>query len=95
MCTFLSYDTRRARKQHACSWCGQKIEAGDSYDNQAVIFEGEMCVNKFHPECGEAAQEAGREEGGCFEFMPGENERPQIPSPDPNDMPHVQGEAHE
>lgn len=42
--------------------------------------EGEMCSNKFHPECDEACTEEARHEGGCFEFMPGENERPQLPN---------------
>jgi hypothetical protein len=77
MCEFLSHETVTARKQHVCSWCGQKIEPAARYVRQAVVFEGDMCMNKFHPECDEAATEMGRAEGGCFEFQPGENERPQ------------------
>ncbi len=79
MCQFLSNETVTARKQHGCSWCGQKIEAGQKYIRQALLFEGAMCANKFHLECDEACTEAARHEGGCFEFMPGENERP-LPS---------------
>ncbi len=80
MCEFLSHETVTARKQHSCSWCGQKIEPSDRYVRQAVVFEGDMCMNKFHPEGDEAATEVGRQEGGCFEFMPGENERPPLPN---------------
>ena len=76
MCTFLSEETHRARKQHTCSWCGQKIEPGESYVRQRLIFEGEPVTNKFHPECDEASSIVAREEGGCFTFDPGENERP-------------------
>lgn len=51
MCQLLSNDTVTARKQHACSWCGQKIEAGSKYVRQFVLFDGDTCTNKFHPEC--------------------------------------------
>lgn len=79
MCQLLSNDTVTARKQHACSWCGQKIEAGSKYVRQFVLFDGDTCTNKFHPECDNAVTAVAREEGGCFQFQPGENERPPLP----------------
>ena len=76
MCTFLSEETHKARKQHSCSWCGQKIEPGEMYVRQRLIFEDAPTTNKFHPECDASSQVVARQEGGCFEFNPGENERP-------------------
>lgn len=76
MATLLDRSTQKARKAHSCTWCGQEITPGESYTRTRFIFEGEHKVNKFHPECDEAAHVAARNEGGEFEFEPGENERP-------------------
>jgi hypothetical protein len=76
--TLISAETRKARKQHLCSWCGQKIEPGETYEFSYFIFDGDPQSNRFHKECDAACSAAAREEGGEFEFSPGENERPVV-----------------
>lgn len=77
MCITLHHETRRARKVHRCTWCGQTIEPGQRYFHFSVIFEGELQTNKMHPECEDALQDAASDEpGGCYVFEPGEGERP-------------------
>lgn len=79
MCQTVRHEHRKARKEHRCTWCGQKILAGEKYHFFVVIYEGEAQSNKFHPECEEDLQAAITDQrGGCFEFLPGEQERPKV-----------------
>lgn len=66
--------TQRAKKEHRCNWCGQRILVGESYLRSRVVFEGEPQTNKLHLECADAAAEDYREWGEGY--MPHENERP-------------------
>ena len=69
-------ETHRARKRHRCSWCWQFIEPGDMYHKYRWFDGGDASTVKSHPECYEAIEEAVREEGGFYEWTPGQ-ERPQ------------------
>lgn len=60
-----------ARKRHACTWCGEAINVGDSYVRYRWFYEGDAGTNRMHPECDGACNEAAREEGGFLEFTPG------------------------
>lgn len=42
---------RKARKEHRCVWCGQKIEKNTLYFDRGYIFEGELKSDKIHLEC--------------------------------------------
>jgi predicted RNA-binding Zn-ribbon protein involved in translation (DUF1610 family) len=66
---------KAAKKLHRCSWCGQRIEIGDSYKRWRCYDGGEAGTVKMHPECDEACAEELRKYGEN-EFMPYDNERP-------------------
>lgn len=38
--TELSHAKRKARKEHRCEWCGEKIEKGQEYFNYTGIGDG-------------------------------------------------------
>jgi len=64
----MSYDLlgltkRRARKAHPCIWCVEKIQPGETYEDEASIFYGELQRQRWHPECHAAAQRYFRESG--------------------------------
>lgn len=42
------------RKEHRCSWCGEKIEVGHPAHYRAFIWEGYFATDYLHPECYEA-----------------------------------------
>lgn len=67
---------KAARKQHGCSWCGERIEVGETYTRYRWFNDGDAGTCKMHPECHAAMQECAAEEGGWFEFGPGDNDRP-------------------
>lgn len=72
----LSDSHPKARKDHLCIWCGQKIPAGTVYYAERSVFDGEMQNHHWHEECKDAADDyfsAGEEE-----FCPYDNERPRI-----------------
>lgn len=43
--------TQKARKQHTCDWCCQKIEVGETYQRQAVFDSGTAYTFKNHILC--------------------------------------------
>lgn len=67
-----------ARKAHRCSWCWQRIPAGESYSRYRYYNGGEAGSVKAHPECYAAIMQASSEEGGYVEWTPG-MERPAKP----------------
>lgn len=65
-----------AKKEHRCGWCWQRIEIGERYWRYRFYDGGHAGTVKTHSECYEALQEIECEEGGYFEWTPGQ-ERPQ------------------
>jgi len=61
----ISNALRRARKDHQCDWCSEKIEAKTKYFAWFGIIEREPASTKLHPECKEAAK-------GFFDLYPDE-----------------------
>jgi len=57
----------KARTPHRCTWCGEAILAGLPYVRLRGVYEREPFVNKFHPECKEAADIDYQELGEGFE----------------------------
>lgn len=71
-----SHETiQSAKKRHACTWCGESINVGETYMRYRWFRDGDAGTNKMHPECDAACNDAAREEGGWIEFMPGEHAR--------------------
>jgi len=46
-----------ARKRHACSWCGEPIEPGETYHREVVWGEDGPHTWAAHPECDRAWHE--------------------------------------
>jgi len=67
--------TRKARKPHACIWCGQKIIPGEIYSDERSVYDGSIQRHRWHPECQERSWEIFRKEGE-EEFSAYENRRP-------------------
>lgn len=68
-------ETHKAKKQHRCEWCWQFIEAGETYSRYRFYNDGEAGTVKMHPECYEVMQDEASNEGGWYEWTPGQ-ERP-------------------
>lgn len=62
---------RKARIQHICIYCAEKIEIGENYAYQSGFYEGCWFEYKMHVECREETISS-----GDFEFLPYSNERP-------------------
>lgn len=73
-------ETRKARKQHRCTYCAEQIEVGEKYYRWMSVNEGKAFTNKMHPECLDFSEEDSY--GGYFEYIPYEGDRP-LPSPQP------------
>ena len=69
----LSETHPKARKEHRCIWCGEKILIGETYRHEKSVYDGDMQDHKWHLECDKAAAEHFR---NGEEFMAGDNERP-------------------
>ncbi len=68
----ISESYQKARKQHKCIWCGEKIVIGEKYRREASFYD-EFQTHNWHMECNAAAQiEFGH---GEVEFSPHENPR--------------------
>lgn len=67
---------KAARKAHSCSWCAQRIEAGQPYKSYRWFDGGDAATVKQHSECYDAMMGAMKELGDSFiEFSPGDNPR--------------------
>lgn len=49
--THLSSRTSKARISHQCTWCGEIIQQGDTYNREVGVSECVFNCNKYHPEC--------------------------------------------
>jgi hypothetical protein len=63
--------SRKARKAHRCTWCGEPIDKGSTYTHQTGVYDNRWYTNKMHPECFEDMCD-GDDDG----FLPYSNERP-------------------
>jgi hypothetical protein len=70
-------ETFTARKEHRCTWCGEKIVAGEQYTRWMSVDAGEAFSNKMHGECLDAAS---YDENGEWDYMPFSNDRPRATS---------------
>lgn len=67
-------ETVKARKEHVCTWCGEKILTGASYLKWTNVDDC-WFTNKMHPLCDKARAEDVRQLGEGS-YIPYENERP-------------------
>jgi len=65
----------KARTEHLCSWCNEKIKKGKPYSRWRWFDNGDTSVVKVHPECLEALNVVIAERRDCVEFNPGDNPR--------------------
>jgi hypothetical protein len=65
------HETRKARRPHRCTYCGEAIPVGTQYEHQTGVYDGRWFTNKMHSECFEDMCET-----NCSAFMPYSNERP-------------------
>jgi hypothetical protein len=76
--TLLGRHERTARKQHRCIWCGEAIDTGSVYVDEASVFDGSWQAHKWHPECEDDART-------CFQyddtFAPYAQDRPKEVAP--------------
>jgi len=61
---------KASRKGHQCSWCGETIEAKQSYSRYRWYDRGDASTAKLHPECLEALDAASAETREVVEFSP-------------------------
>lgn len=69
--------TPRARKDHQCVWCGEKIFAGHTYLFERSVFDGRYQNHRWHFECATAAKREAKAEGGEITFDLHCNPRPE------------------
>jgi hypothetical protein len=74
----IANETRKARKQHRCIWCGEPILPGETYAYVRGVFEGDPQSNHYHQECDKACDAWAAAEGGSCEFSPYDNVRPTL-----------------
>jgi hypothetical protein len=65
-----------ARKPHCCTGCAHPIVAGEQYERQTGVYDGEWFCNTLHLECAETLWKL-RREYGEGEFLPGELDPPE------------------
>ena len=65
---------KAAKKAHICSWCGEKIDAGETYIRYRWFSADGASVVKEHPECYDAMNEV-IDLDGEIEFGVGEHPR--------------------
>jgi hypothetical protein len=70
----ISESKPKARKEHACIWCNEKILKGETYIHEVSKYEGDLQNHHWHPEC-QTACEKFFKEWGEWEFPPGEFKR--------------------
>jgi hypothetical protein len=68
-------ETVKAKKEHRCSWCAQKIDAGSNYHRWRYFGDDGPTVVKMHPECEAARIEASKHDSDFDEWPEGGNPR--------------------
>lgn len=63
-----------AKKEHRCTWCGQKILKGEKYSKWKSVDDS-WFTSKMHAECHTAANDENHY-WGDYEYVPFDNERP-------------------
>jgi hypothetical protein len=53
----------KAQKRHRCTWCPEIIEKGTVYKTYTSFSDGDVCRQRFHPECLKAAEVMFAKEG--------------------------------
>jgi hypothetical protein len=66
---------KAAKSAHRCSWCAERIDIGTTYMRYRYFNGGDAGTVKLHPECNAVLDKTIREEGGDYEFAPGDNPR--------------------
>jgi hypothetical protein len=66
-------ESRKARKDHRCSYCGETINKGRAYTFQKGNWDGRWFESKMHDECFNDMCE-----NGDGEYTLYSNERPQV-----------------
>ena len=74
--TLLSQTEPKARKEHRCIWCGEKILVGEQHTHERSIYDGNFQNHRWHGECFKSSREQFSEWDDC-EFEPHQNERGQ------------------
>jgi len=49
-------ETPIARKEHTCGFCNQKIQKGEKYNRQGLVYDGAAYSWKSHIHCSELAE---------------------------------------
>ena len=49
--------TRKARKEHTCNFCGEKIRVGEAYNWSKLVYDHTLYEWKTHRSCAALAQE--------------------------------------
>jgi hypothetical protein len=52
--TILTHKDVKARKEHECSWCGEKILVGEVHQYRSYIFDRDFHSDREHNECTKA-----------------------------------------
>lgn len=63
----------KAKKEHVCVWCGEKIGIGETYRREKSVYDGDMQNFSWHPECDAAFKKD--IQGGVSEFIMHDNPR--------------------
>lgn len=51
MIDVINSKTPIARKQHRCDYCGGTIEKGEKYQNDTIVYDGDVYTWKSHLHC--------------------------------------------
>jgi len=69
----------KARKDHVCNWCGEKIRKGEHYVYMSMKISGEFQIEKNHEDCDKAMNEQCntlyKEQGPDFDLPDGPYKR--------------------
>ena len=64
MLDFYNKSYPKARKDHVCEYCGQKISRGEIYSCETGKYDGDMFTRKLCLACENILKEFGNESGG-------------------------------
>lgn len=71
---FMVSKQQKARKEHQCIWCPEKIAIGEIYVREFGFCDGSVQCNCWHPECRYAFSEYSHQTGEN-EIYPHESKR--------------------